>query len=382
MKQQDWTEELRRHLADYEEPVPDGLWDDIEECIQQRPRAVLLRRWAAVVAACGLLLFGTWQLLHTTHSVTPELPTLAKTGGPETIVISPPAPDPTGEVYDVPDHPQPSKHDSQPTESNQQEEAMPVLRQQEPSTSVQHQQDGTPPVQDQQNEDTPVRRQQEPSTPVRRQQSGHHRFSLQMHAANLMADNGISRTDPMLMSDACMGPLSSALARNTPVYLTGHDEKTEHHMPFTVGLSVRMSISDRLWMSSGINYTRTTSVFSRQLGPAMQTTHQKLHYLGVPVAAGYTFWQPPRLTAYVSAGAEAQYNVKTEVSEGHLDRDRLQFSLLASAGAEYNLLPHISIFMQPGLRYYPDNGSHLQNIFKERPMQFDLQLGIRLSLKP
>jgi hypothetical protein len=37
--------------------------------------------------------------------------------------------------------------------------------------------------------------------------------------------------------------------------------------------------------------------------------------------------------------------------------------------------------VQPGLRYYPDNGSHIKNIFKERPWMFDLQFGLRYSLK-
>jgi hypothetical protein len=75
---------------------------------------------------------------------------------------------------------------------------------------------------------------------------------------------------------------------------------------------------------------------------------------------------------------EAQYNIKTEVDYGHLDRDRLQFSVLGSAGLEYVLLPHLSVYVQPGLRFYPDNGSPVQNIFKEKPWQLDMQLGLRL----
>ena len=63
MKQQDWTDELRQRLSDYEEPVPEGLWDDIEQRIQRRPRLVVLRRWMAGAAAVALLLVGGWQLL-------------------------------------------------------------------------------------------------------------------------------------------------------------------------------------------------------------------------------------------------------------------------------------------------------------------------------
>ena len=195
-------------------------------------------------------------------------------------------------------------------------------------------------------------------------------FSLQFHTTNLLANNnGTTQTEPMLMSQAYMGPLSSALARTAPVYLADHEEKTEHRMPLTVGLSLRLPLSERWWLSSGINYSLVSSTFNHQLAAFTQVNDQRLHYIGVP------------LTAYVSAGAEAQYNLKAEVDNGHLNRDRMQFSLLGSAGIEYTFLPQLSIYVQPGLRYYPDNGSHVQNIFKERPLQFDLQLGIRYSLK-
>ena len=32
---QDWTEQLRQRLADYEEPAPDGLWEAIEQRLQE-----------------------------------------------------------------------------------------------------------------------------------------------------------------------------------------------------------------------------------------------------------------------------------------------------------------------------------------------------------
>ena len=76
MKQQDWTEQLRQRLADHEEPVPEGLWDDIEQRLQRRPRLVVLRRWMAGAAAVALLLIGGWQLLSTsddTQSAAEEL---------------------------------------------------------------------------------------------------------------------------------------------------------------------------------------------------------------------------------------------------------------------------------------------------------------------
>jgi hypothetical protein len=38
------------------------------------------------------------------------------------------------------------------------------------------------------------------------------------------------------------------------------------------------------------------------------------------------------------------------------------------------------LYAQPGLKYYIDNGSQIQNIFKEHPLGFDLQFGLRVNL--
>ena len=388
MKQQEWTDQLRQRLDNYEEPVPEGLWEDIEQRLEQKPqpgrerRLAVLRRWAVGVAACGLLLIGMWQLLITTDGGHNHQEALQQASNPSA--------DQQGEgLTDIAQQRERASADAQQTENplithKQEDEPKPVTQQQEdePKPATRQQEDEPKPATRQQTEHspTPQRQERQQPTPAKRQQHGS-RFSLQMHTSNLMADNGTSQTSPMLMSNSYMGVVSSALARKAPVYLTGHDTKTEHDMPITVGLSVRLSMTDRLWMSSGINYTSTSSTFSRQLASILKASRQRLHYLGVPVTAGYTFWEKPRLKAYVSVGAELLYNVKAEVSEGHIDRDRLQCSLAGAAGIEYTFLPHLSAYLQPGLRYYPDNGSRLQNIFKERPLQPDLQFGIRYSFR-
>ena len=37
MKKQDWTNDLRSKLSDYQAPIPNGLWDDIEASLPQAP---------------------------------------------------------------------------------------------------------------------------------------------------------------------------------------------------------------------------------------------------------------------------------------------------------------------------------------------------------
>ena len=49
----------------------------------------------------------------------------------------------------------------------------------------------------------------------------------------------------------------------------------------------------------------------------------------------------------------------------------------ASVGAQYNLLPSLGVYAEPGVTYYPDNGSSVQSFFKDKPVNPSLQFGLR-----
>ena len=138
-------------------------------------------------------------------------------------------------------------------------------------------------------------------------------------------------------------------------------------------------------METGLSYTRAKSTFTTRMGRNTSVYHQRLQYVGVPLAAGYTFWHSRAFQLYGVGGVQADVNVdahlETDGLERHLDKDRLLFSVGGRAGAEYRFLPHFGIYLEPGLRYYIDNGSRLQTVFKEKPLQLDFQMGVRYSLK-
>ena len=70
-------------------------------------------------------------------------------------------------------------------------------------------------------------------------------------------------------------------------------------------------------------------------------------------------------------------------SEGvtqHIDRDRWQFSVQGGVGLQYNVLPQLGLYAEPGVKHYFDNGSRLRNFFKDKPTSFNLQVGLRLHL--
>ena len=159
----------------------------------------------------------------------------------------------------------------------------------------------------------------------------------------------------------------------------------KHHAPVSVGLQVAFGIAPRLSLSTGLVYTRTSSDFYPYAPGSSYNVHQVLHYVGIPVGLNYEFWQSGGFHAYVMAGAEADYNVKNDTDEEGVKkedakRDRVQFSGKASLGAQYDITPKVGLYIEPGAKYYFDNGSHVENTFKDKKLNFNLQFGLRFNL--
>ena len=159
----------------------------------------------------------------------------------------------------------------------------------------------------------------------------------------------------------------------------------KHHAPVSVGLQVAFGIAPRLSLSTGLVYTRTSSDFYPYAPSSSYNVHQVLHYVGIPVGLNYEFWQSGGFHAYVMAGAEADYNVKNDTEEEGVKkedakRDRVQLSGKASLGAQYDITPKVGLYIEPGAKYYFDNGSHVENTFKDKKLNFNLQFGLRFNL--
>ena len=169
------------------------------------------------------------------------------------------------------------------------------------------------------------------------------------------------------------------------IYLANYEERQKHYQPISFGLSVNIPISSSFSLTTGLVYTRLRSDFVAVMGGYPMTTEQTLYYLGVPLNVQYRLWGYKGLKVYGVAGAEADYNVKARQElEGvsqKMGRDRWQFSLRGGLGVEYDIIPQLGIYVEPGVKYYFDNGSRVQSFFKDKPTNFNLQVGLRWNLR-
>lgn len=161
--------------------------------------------------------------------------------------------------------------------------------------------------------------------------------------------------------------------------------KAKHHAPVSVGMQIAFGVAPRLSLSTGVVYTRTSSDFYPYAPNNDYNVHQVLHYVGIPVGLNYELWRSGGFHAYVMAGAEADYNVKNDTDEDgtrkqDAKRDRVQFSGKASLGAQYDISPSVGLYIEPGAKYYFDNGSDVENTFKDKKLNFNLQFGLRFNL--
>lgn len=176
------------------------------------------------------------------------------------------------------------------------------------------------------------------------------------------------------------------------------DEETkteyEHHLPIRIGLSVAYALTDRLSISSGLTYTRLSSDIKDASRESKYIGEQRLHYVGIPVNVSYKVASSRWISLYSTAGVLAEKCVSGTTDEGYVENNTmkytnthdisskpLQMSVNAGVGIQFDFIDNVGIYAEPGLSYYFDDGSALQTIYKEKPLNFNLNVGVRFKLE-
>lgn len=173
------------------------------------------------------------------------------------------------------------------------------------------------------------------------------------------------------------------LINGNAMLLSNYKETKHHAQPLSVGLSVGYALNHRLALTSGLVYTRAETDFIKSSGNDDIIETQKLHYIGIPISLKYKIWGNNHMQTYASAGGEADFNVKASLEADGLKtdatHDHVQFSANAALGIQINALPQVGLFAEPGVKYYFNNNSPVETIFKDKPWAFNLQVGVRVD---
>lgn len=198
------------------------------------------------------------------------------------------------------------------------------------------------------------------------------------------------------VNDVVVGEVSDATASYSQMLFNNMGRQTytdiKHHMPVTVGASVKWNLNEHWALESGLNYTYLYSEL-RSGAKSYIEDKQKLHYVGIPLKVQRSVWNNSIFSFYASAGGMMEKCVSGSVetvcvddnnrkSFGNekLDVKPLQFSVLASVGLQANFNKLLSLYLEPGMIYYFDDNTDIITIRKDKPFNFNLQLGLRFNL--
>ena len=422
MKNKDWITQLKSKMAAHQEEVPSELWDEIEQSLPVAPksRPTLfrpIRRYAAA-AAVAALIGGTVVLWHPWTDNTPLA--LSTTSQPTDIT----SPVSTGQesTSSYPEQTGPTVEDTpgagslsitsgtrpvsfnKPTTAPQSSDMNPQGMMSEPAKSASVEQvavDEPKPSQESEKSATPAPQKAESvqprqSMPINERESQilqalesgmiskekRHGNAMGLYAQNDLATI-IHReaTGNYAMANAA---LFNGDDEHNDMMSPRYSNKTKHHRPYSFGLNFQYPLAKRLSLQTGLVYTQVRSDFTTESPAKVEKCEQVLHYVGIPVSLMYTLWQAGHFSVYVNGGGQADLNVKATVkSEGvkkDIDKDHMQFSALFGLGGQYQITPFMGVYVEPSMRYYFDNGSNVENIFKEDLWKFGFHLGFRFNV--
>lgn len=172
-------------------------------------------------------------------------------------------------------------------------------------------------------------------------------------------------TDEPTRAFAPMDPLISASSVETD---------TRHHRPVRMSLTFHMPLGGIFGVETGASYTLLRSTVTTTSGSTVNRNIQTLKYLGIPVNLTADLYGNDWCRLYLSGGGMAEKCVSGEIKP-------LLWSLNAAAGLQVNLGRSLGIYAEPGLSYHFDDGSPVRTIYKDRPLDFMMTLGARMSFR-
>ena len=179
------------------------------------------------------------------------------------------------------------------------------------------------------------------------------------------------------------------------IFNQGKSVKTEykHRLPVRVGINVAYRLTDRLSVESGVSYTRLSSDKKDGTKDNYSSGSQKLDYIGVPLNVKYRAFGYRRLSVYASAGLLTEKCVSGKTTHEYVISGEKkkheaedvaekpwQLSVNAALGAQLDVLRNVGVYVEPGVSYYFDDRSPLSTIYKEKPLNFNLNMGVRYTI--
>lgn len=437
-----WKEDIHDRLGNFETDAPDGLWEAIHQRMAQtepaqaekRPAPFVLqpalRRTACAAAACLALVAGYQYFAdggkETVNGVKPagvnamvavggtvasgnsrnvaSKPAtasivatnlagvrVAKNGVAPAVVYAQAQNNESAQIS-TPQHLNPSTS-QHPNTSTSQPHNPSTPQHPNPSTSQHH----NPSTSQPHNPSTSLLAYTPADNSRGRHEGAAARWTLSTSAMTGMGASSVTNSTATYVE--AVGPDDVIWADNPQlgigIFNQGKSVKTEyaHRLPVRVGINVAYRLTDRLSVESGVSYTRLSSDMKDGTKNNYSSSSQKLDYIGVPLNVKYRAFGYRRLSVYASAGLLTEKCVSGKTTHEYVISGEKkkheaedvaakpwQLSVNAALGAQFDVLRNVGVYVEPGVSYYFDDRSPLSTIYKEKPLNFNLNLGVRYTI--
>ena len=433
---EEWRKQMRQKMADCRKPAPKVAWAEVEKAVVagRRPSLVSLfaRRVAAAAAIALIAGGGLWLLFRGQHDDSAAVASLDKQAERRREQIQTAIGDEVARIVGSSSHPQAVKPAT--------------LLVQQPSAEPNDGQEPQKPEEAQETKETQETPQdpkptEAPTATIHHPMPTHHHPKSSRLTAKLYLSNSLTGSNASNLflsqipidskpnegqpgntssdgSDGMNGKDGSddidgkdgsdGMNENDgPTSPSGEDKTTEtvttsqsvhHRQPIRFGFSLRYQLNHNWSIESGIVVSQHTSDFTETSSTSplpLFTSRQRLVYVGIPLYVSYRLWGGKRFNLYAVAGGTVEKMVwgrqENEVLTDNVLQSQptqsvsikpLQLSLDGAIGAEYKFSNRFSFYAEPGLGYYFDNGSSVSTIYQDHPLNFNLNLGLRIDLRP
>ncbi|MBQ2222580.1 MAG: hypothetical protein II421_04160 [Bacteroidales bacterium] len=150
-----------------------------------------------------------------------------------------------------------------------------------------------------------------------------------------------------------------------------------HRMPLVVGLSVKFPVTEKIGVTTGLEYSLYSSSFSYPPGEKTQL----VHYMGIPVRLDWTFVSGRWVDAYLGAGVKGDLCLGATLGGEAIGKDGPAFRLLGAGGIQFNATRNFSFFLETEICWtLPSERRVLSTYSSEHPWMFTVATGVRINL--
>lgn len=422
---EEWLKDIHNQMADYEADEPKGLWESIQakrlEENKKRHRKVIMlwaKRFVASVAIVALLFTIGYLLDEEEKSPTPtitHIPIKKNDNGNDNILKSKSIQEENktitnrieqkkSEIQDVLTRRkqgiQTKREPHLQTETVANVEKAQVINKftlkeiidtKNPLEVVQQQKYF------QQGEKKKLLFEEITQTKTSQSASKHLTFSLFTSAGTGASLNNSSVNEPPIYVDEPSSSepewIENGLLRTlATTKSTKEGTSTNYRLPIRTGVLFSYHLSDRFALESGVTYTNLISDKREGNEVLYSTSEQELHFVGVPLNVKYRVFEWQGLEFYGLSGVLAEKNVsgkqirtyffENQITQTESETFKLkswQWSTNVAFGLQYRFSPWLGFYAEPGVSYYFNNGSSVETIYKSKPFNFNLNLGVRFS---